>query len=361
MQSKTDFVCEESNLTLSCDHLSHINVIRANFGRFSILTCNPMGYLDLSVICKGEDTFNLTSTLCNRKSYCTLLASDKIFGDPCPATPKYLEVQYECIPRNAQRISEKSVFMSASSSQSSSKPRLPPPIIIPTMNPSKNHMPDSLSSDRLSTPPSISFNSNTFGNNGGRNSNGDYDGRYHPNDPSNSDIFLHHPYTTVRPHHMISKYGHNDMHPKSHEILKLDHCLPTKSRDLWWNYTLIGNKASQPCPGSAKGEAHWFCVSNGLVPQWVPPKPIFSKCHSPWMIKLKQRSKHDDGSVSVSNELSEMTRLKALYGGDIESATQVLDSLVTKVVSAISESPDERQNSQIVTDLLIVSRLLVMG
>jgi len=35
---------------------------------------------------------------CNYQRSCSVVASTKTFGDPCPGTVKYLEVQYQCIP-----------------------------------------------------------------------------------------------------------------------------------------------------------------------------------------------------------------------------------------------------------------------
>ena len=35
---------------------------------------------------------------CNRRSACTVKASNDVFGDPCRGTYKYLEVTYYCIP-----------------------------------------------------------------------------------------------------------------------------------------------------------------------------------------------------------------------------------------------------------------------
>lgn len=35
-------------------------------------------------------------------SHCIVASSSETFGDPCPKTFKYLEVQYECVPGNGE-------------------------------------------------------------------------------------------------------------------------------------------------------------------------------------------------------------------------------------------------------------------
>ena len=54
---KSAYVCEDGTLHLSCaDSGKHIDVLRANFGRFSITLCNPSGFLDWSVNCASGNS-----------------------------------------------------------------------------------------------------------------------------------------------------------------------------------------------------------------------------------------------------------------------------------------------------------------
>ena len=47
---RTAYACEGSTLTLSCDNSGEvINLLRANYGRFSITICNEHGDTDWSV------------------------------------------------------------------------------------------------------------------------------------------------------------------------------------------------------------------------------------------------------------------------------------------------------------------------
>lgn len=50
------YVCEDGDLELSCTEGKHIDVLRANFGRFSITLCNPSGFLDWSVNCASGNS-----------------------------------------------------------------------------------------------------------------------------------------------------------------------------------------------------------------------------------------------------------------------------------------------------------------
>ena len=53
---KTAYRCEGEEMTISCDANEVIQVIRANYGRFSIAICNKHGYTDWSVNCMSPET-----------------------------------------------------------------------------------------------------------------------------------------------------------------------------------------------------------------------------------------------------------------------------------------------------------------
>ena len=56
MHYKTAYRCEGEEMTISCDVNEVIQVIRANYGRFSIAICNKHGYTDWSVNCMSPET-----------------------------------------------------------------------------------------------------------------------------------------------------------------------------------------------------------------------------------------------------------------------------------------------------------------
>ena len=57
---------------------------------------------DMQLCSHSTDLIRVCLTLCllfrcNYQRSCSVMASTKTFGDPCPGTVKYLEVQYQCI------------------------------------------------------------------------------------------------------------------------------------------------------------------------------------------------------------------------------------------------------------------------
>lgn len=48
---QTAYACEGKKLTIECDPGDLINLIRANYGRFSITICNDHGNMEWSVNC----------------------------------------------------------------------------------------------------------------------------------------------------------------------------------------------------------------------------------------------------------------------------------------------------------------------
>lgn len=83
-------------MDLSCSHGQMINLVRANYGRFSLSICNPSGQIDLSVNCMSYKSYLIMRDRCTQSSNCSIVVSSKTFDDPCPGTSKYLEVQYYC-------------------------------------------------------------------------------------------------------------------------------------------------------------------------------------------------------------------------------------------------------------------------
>jgi hypothetical protein len=91
--------CEGSSLSLTCEAGTVINIIRANFGRFSKSVC-PSESRDntWSTCCIQPTSLRVVNGLCGEKSSCSVPVSSSQFGDPCPETPKYLELVFTCVP-----------------------------------------------------------------------------------------------------------------------------------------------------------------------------------------------------------------------------------------------------------------------
>ncbi|XP_023214365.1 rhamnose-binding lectin-like [Centruroides sculpturatus] len=93
----TTYACEERELRVGCENGGLIKLVRANYGRFSISICNDHGNLDWSVNCMSYRSFLIMQDRCSLKPSCSVVVSSNMFGDPCPGTLKYLEVQYHCV------------------------------------------------------------------------------------------------------------------------------------------------------------------------------------------------------------------------------------------------------------------------
>ncbi|XP_071501966.1 L-rhamnose-binding lectin CSL3-like [Diadema antillarum] len=87
--------CENRNLDINCGSL-RIKVLTANYGRLSASVCG--GRSTDRTDCRSRRAMSTTSIGCNGKSRCIVPASNRVFGDPCIGTSKYLSVTYTCVP-----------------------------------------------------------------------------------------------------------------------------------------------------------------------------------------------------------------------------------------------------------------------
>ena len=97
---RTVYGCEGATVELSCDGGRNIRVLRANYGRISASVC-PAGAASSgswSTRCIQPTTLRQVAARCSgaQAASCSLAVTSRVFGDPCPDTPKYLEVVYTC-------------------------------------------------------------------------------------------------------------------------------------------------------------------------------------------------------------------------------------------------------------------------
>ncbi|XP_078575679.1 uncharacterized protein LOC144861581 [Branchiostoma floridae x Branchiostoma japonicum] len=84
-------VCEDDTMYLSCGSGSTIHVSYAMYGR------NDKDHCKWSLIkCQSSSSLSDVRGRCQGRSSCSVPASNHVFGDPCWAVPKYLEVTYKC-------------------------------------------------------------------------------------------------------------------------------------------------------------------------------------------------------------------------------------------------------------------------
>lgn len=55
----TLYACEGTQLDIECQPAESIELVRANYGRFSIQTCNELGHLDWSINCTSPASFQI--------------------------------------------------------------------------------------------------------------------------------------------------------------------------------------------------------------------------------------------------------------------------------------------------------------
>jgi len=89
--------CEGTTLHLSCPEGQLLQVVRANYGRFSLEVCNSSGNTSWSFNCIQHQTKAVLDRRCSNLPGCTFQVTSQLFGgDPCPGTGKYIEVHYQC-------------------------------------------------------------------------------------------------------------------------------------------------------------------------------------------------------------------------------------------------------------------------
>jgi len=360
----TTYACEGSQLTINCDQAgSEINVIRSNFGRFSISICNSQGVLDWSVNCFSKNTVELIRRACNGQRQCLLQASTELFGNPCPNTYKYLEVHYECTNKeqNNQEIFNQPKLINNVNNQNvnnlinlnnnlnnnlnilnNKKVSAPPSIIIPPGNPLLKHS-INLNKPAIPSVPIFTTPSSNLINNQVNNQ---------VNKPlDNEDLYLNNN-NNLNSNLPIK----DDQFTNNSNNLTVTNlfCPSTFERGLSWNRTETETYATQQCPAGSTGIAQWFCSSptnNPLdlpsianEPHWVPSQPIFAQCQSTWLTQLNKRMSNGESALLLSDELANLiAETNQLYGGDVRGITDLLRLLLQPLELMIAQHHQQEQ------------------
>lgn len=87
-------VCEGGSLYLYCPRGTYLEIFSANYGRLSSAICPGPG--SNNVNCESPNALSVVRNSCEGYPSCQLEAISDVFGDPCPGTYKYLEVNVGC-------------------------------------------------------------------------------------------------------------------------------------------------------------------------------------------------------------------------------------------------------------------------
>ncbi|XP_014291623.1 L-rhamnose-binding lectin CSL3 [Halyomorpha halys] len=98
LQDKVQHVrnCEGMEIQVRCEENTFIDVINAHYGRAHPFVCLNSSIPFLKQGCTSTDIKSSVKERCQGKSWCSFLASNDNFGDPCFGYKKYLDVHYSC-------------------------------------------------------------------------------------------------------------------------------------------------------------------------------------------------------------------------------------------------------------------------
>uniref|UniRef100_A0A336LM03 Latrophilin Cirl n=1 Tax=Culicoides sonorensis TaxID=179676 RepID=A0A336LM03_CULSO len=385
----TAYACEDKTLTIECEPGDTINIIRANFGRFSLTICNDHGNVDWSVNCMSQKSLRVLNTKCATKQNCSVSASASLFGDPCPGTRKYLEANYRCesaihTTTVINRLSPPPWQVTSQPSVWSTSTIRTPTTSRTVGNQNSQHGKESpfeeiFNGFRVTTQRFNLLGSTTTGDKtistttqrvvssteesfhaskndekkllgGGRHTIGglSFDDTKAVSDDRNLNRFGIMPSMapTVQEEHstpfsvlLNTKTGDNSKNydPSLENLF----CAPTMARNLFWNVTRAGDVNVQPCPGGATGIAKWRCVlarnatySDGILHNGFP--------HT--FVSLDSQS--DSSNVSVNNtnakaiwypSTPDLTQCRSLWLNSLEIRVNQRDSSLISIANDLSQ------------------------
>ena len=292
---------------------------------------------------------------CDGFNSCSIDISSEEFGDPCPATPKYLEVHYGCVPKSTTTTKKPlpAWFLTGASEQLW-ETRIPDPpegfqtdkektaesgapVLIPELEPTtvETRIPITTPTGTITESTGTTTTTRTSSS-------------------SSSPV----PELSSQASH----YTDYSLPEISLEIVDIPaeeealHCAPRVSRNLAWNWTLAGETSIQPCPPGTTGLARWTCslLSQEEPLSWATAQPDMSDCRSVSMTKLESGVESGDLENVLSASLAHLTKSRQLYGGDLESAVAIIRTLANRIQYLLQTQGDKFYNkSQYIQEVLL--------
>ncbi|VDK42153.1 unnamed protein product [Anisakis simplex] len=291
--SEQVIICEGKHANISCTEGRFIAIRLANYGRFTITQCNPTFNTELSTTCQNDKTLGILQLECNGKSECDFEVSNEYFGDACPKTSKYLDMQYDCTLTAVAAPTTKGSIMDENGLPDASVRELP-------------------NGDDLSDARDSDINGN--------------DATYHA--------------------HAISVP--NDLDSKSSEQHLTAHCEAISSRYIDWPKTEVGKLARMGCPIGSSGYAEWKCELDG---KWNKRGADLSRCVSSWSLRISEDAELAEDIVDrieTLREIQQMTRKEELLGGDLIVLSKAINQ-------SIPLNFDDSANADLSMELVVES------
>ncbi|XP_045122883.1 latrophilin Cirl-like isoform X3 [Portunus trituberculatus] len=359
---RTAYACEGTQLNINCNSGNVIDVIRANYGRFSITICNAHGNTEWSVNCQSPRTRRVLADSCSGKQSCSIEANTARFGDGCPGTFKYLEAHYRCMAATSTTTTTPRprppwftatrppirILPTHTTNHTTTAPTTPPPSTTTTTTTTTTTSTTSTTTTTSTTPATVPHVAE------GEGSETDdlttvADGEVPSLGPASVTPASSSPVTPSSSPATTSST--NQAAPVAPPNYGSDYdspwCPPTFGRGLLWNWTRGGEVAVQACPGGATGSARRRCQ----MATWEATVDL-SECRSLWLATLETRANSRESLLSVATDLAKVTASKALYGGDLITTARLLSTLALNMAKHAHAFPDPRQRQALVTEML---------
>ncbi|CAG0915516.1 unnamed protein product [Notodromas monacha] len=293
------YACQGTLLNIGCEEGHVINLLRSNFGRFSIQRCNEEGVPTWSTDCMSHRSLRVLHSRCSSKQKCEVFADETLFGDPCPGTRKYLEAHYQCLP-----VVERANLTTTSTTVVS---------IEQEMNVTSTTIVSMNSEESVVGGRELMMTQTDAGDQS------EYlaDDSDAGGDDDDEDLL---------PIHQLPLRFSN--RPPS-TVKVGEPCEAKVARNMTWNRTAPGDTALQTCPsGSAPETARWKCFG----PAWETVSPDLSKCRSLYLNFALKRLAKDQDLETALNEVKSVTESKVLFGGDLFVIAKLLKETAQKLM-----------------------------